>query len=798
MNTPETSNKNDKNLFTELWNNVQNFLHDIESLDLIDVVHMENQISLIRKNIQWLIREALIKNFRKSEDVRISVTKKMVTGTTNTNKYANILSTNPKDSNHIQKNLIAYATKGKIIKSLTDLEKLFDEKKKEISDREEIMNFATYDEILALLDIEFIKIQKKILSFEKISEEKDSFNRIGYVLYYLWMKLWHTCRVFGNDHEVYIYDEQINKTIICSNDKGYQTYIADGEKNIFTIIKAALENEFTIIPFTNQEDRSKRIKDIWLGIPTEEKKPENLPEDKTDKVNEKNRVKRKYTRQEKITFTEKVIENVEDTKTELLSTFSAEDEFLVSESEKMEAKELSKKSPEEYAAMVESLKIGYKEFMELDKPIVAENNESTAGKKEFDGKKFMEYMKPKNLKDFPNRLSSLHKYFGKTPYIWRYGYTEAMLTENIDAIKDEEKKIRDDRDKDSMEQKNQDLKEILIKYFAFSDKDQKNKFIQENGSDFMKNLNTKATLLGWLPIGNLEYIKSIVENDLEKRFQYEKEYVKTNKMWVYSKVCSDLLAECKKNNGTLQCFPEFLKNYNKPSNENGNGKKQYDISKTERSTDYTRKSGDTLNMESVLKMCEKIFDKDEKWLYVILPNKYTEYLIANKDMQTILPKNLYDLIECFKGRDMYAHKMIRSIRYLEALINNDVAKIQSKRVKYMVKKIKESKETPVQVMLMYVRRYMEKFCDWDMTASERAKYASPNIENIMKRAGNEEIKVMNSNAETIASYCVMDVSTNFNDMNYTSLKSILAPKIKEIEVLKPTIAALNFSFVTTD
>lgn len=132
-----------------------------------------------------MIREALIKNFRKSEDVRISVTKKMVTGTTNTNKYSNILSQNPKDSDHIQKNLIAYATKGKIIKSLTDLEKLFDEKKKEISNREEIMNFATYDEILTLLDIEFIKIQKQILSFEKISEEKDSFNRIGYILYYL-------------------------------------------------------------------------------------------------------------------------------------------------------------------------------------------------------------------------------------------------------------------------------------------------------------------------------------------------------------------------------------------------------------------------------------------------------------------------------------------------------------------------------------------------------------------------------------------------------------------------------------
>lgn len=52
MNTPETTNKNDKNLFTELGNNVQNFLHDIKSLDLIDVAHMENQISLIRKNIQ--------------------------------------------------------------------------------------------------------------------------------------------------------------------------------------------------------------------------------------------------------------------------------------------------------------------------------------------------------------------------------------------------------------------------------------------------------------------------------------------------------------------------------------------------------------------------------------------------------------------------------------------------------------------------------------------------------------------------------------------------------------------------
>lgn len=154
-----------------------------------------------------------------------------------------------------------------------------------------------------------------------------------------------------------------------------------------------------------------------MGIPTEEQKSEDLPEDKTDKVEKIDRVKRKYTRKETLTFTEKISEKVEDTKTELFQTLSAEDEFLVSESEKVETKELSKKSPEEYAAMVESLKIGYKEFMELDKPIVAENNESIAEKKEFDGKKFMEYMKQKNLKDFPSRLSSLHKYFGKTPYI---------------------------------------------------------------------------------------------------------------------------------------------------------------------------------------------------------------------------------------------------------------------------------------------------------------------------------------------------------------------------------------------
>jgi hypothetical protein len=48
---------------------------------------------------------------------------------------------------------------------------------------------------------------------------------------------------------------------------------------------------------------------------------------------------------------------------------------------------------------------------------------------------------------------------------------------------------------------------------------------------------------------------------------------------------------------------------------------------------------------------------------------------------------------------------------LEALINDDKAKIQAERKKYMEKKIDESMENDIQVMLMYIRRYMEKFCD---------------------------------------------------------------------------------------
>jgi hypothetical protein len=84
-----------------------------------------------------------------------------------------------------------------------------------------------------------------------------------------------------------------------------------------------------------------------------------------------------------------------------------------------------------------------------------------------------------------------------------------------------------------------------------------------------------------------------------------------------------------------------------------------------------------------------------------------------------------------------------------------------------------------------------------MTASERTKHASnKNIAKIKER--NKEVKIIHTSLNSITSYCVIDNLTNFNDMDLLSLKDILAPKIEEIKSLKPTIAALDFSFVTTE
>ncbi len=755
--TPE-----EQELLDKLWKEINDVVHDGEHFD---VPSLEQKLLGIEEIIQWLIKETLIKNIRQSKVDILYANAKGIKLEMDTNNFPHILSTKDVDRNNVEKKWIHYATQWKIDITVSELKKLLESKKNEQAWLDDILRLEVYDDVVKLLEIKCMKIQNQILSYERQSGPVD-FNRIGYLFYYLIMKLGHKLKVFGNEHEVYIYDKQQNKTIICSNIRWYTTYIADGEKDIYDISEynqADIEREFTLITFTNTEDRVKMVKTIYgAEKPTKEKSSQ--AEDNEHK-------------QEESHVTPKMIEKTEPIKKELSDVLSAEDEFIISEGKKESLEELWEKN----VVMKDILKQGYKEFMEINKI--------------FDGKKFMEYMKQKNIENFPNKLSSFHKYFGKTPYIFKHAYTWAILADDAEAIRIEEKKSRDDWHRNSAEQKNMDIKDEFAKYFALSDNEQKAKFAKEKRSDFFKNFHVKSTFLGWLPIGDIWYIKSIIENDLEKRFRYEQEYIHTRKMGVYSKVCSDLLAECKEKHGDkyLTYIWEFLKNYNKSANENG--KKQYDTSKAERSTEYTRKSWDELDMKSILEVCEKIFDKDENWKYVVSPKKYTEYLKNNPNEQRTLPKNIYDLIKYFKGRDDCANNMICSVKYFEALVNNDPVKIQSERIKYMEKKIEESKNTNIQIMLMYVRRYMEKF--WDKSAFEWWKYASKtNIAKIKER--NKDISIIYNNIEAIASYCVIDEYTDFNKMDFTSLQSIIRPKIEEIKKLKPTIAALDFSFVTTD
>jgi hypothetical protein len=226
--------------------------------------------------------------------------------------------------------------------------------------------------------------------------------------------------------------------------------------------KDTLEKEFTMIPFTNKEDRTKHIKTIYNSVTQpEEKKPEELSEDKTDKVDEKkDPVKRKYTKKEKIIFPEKgiekVIEKVEDTKTDLLTIFTAEDEFIISESEKKDGKkdeinEKSKKSIEENVVIADRLRAEYKEFMVTNK--------------KFDYPNFLVHMKSKGITTLPSKLSSLNMIFGKTPYIFKADYTLALLADDKDAVRNIEKKERDNRDEKSKTPESEKSQEEFVQYF---------------------------------------------------------------------------------------------------------------------------------------------------------------------------------------------------------------------------------------------------------------------------------------------------------------------------------------------
>jgi len=204
-----------------------------------------------------------------------------------------------------------------------------------------------------------------------------------------------------------------------------------------------------------------------------------------------------------------------------------------------------------------------------------------------------------------------------------------------------------------------------------------------------------------------------------------------------------------------------------------------------RTAQHERKLGISLEKEEVIALAKEIFgEKDGK--IRITERVYKEYFKNHPDQQKILPKQIYALNNCFVKVDPYAHDMIHSLEYLEALLNNDLAQARKEREKYMQKKLKESEEEDVQRMLLYIWKHIHAQNGQDMTGSAWAVFASQeNIQCML--AKNSTLKMMRKQISSIASYCIMDVNANFNAMNWCSLKDILKPKIQEISNRNPVL-----------
>lgn len=207
----------------------------------------------------------------------------------------------------------------------------------------------------------------------------------------------------------------------------------------------------------------------------------------------------------------------------------------------------------------------------------------------------------------------------------------------------------------------------------------------------------------------------------------------------------------------------------------------------------TRKSGEAISQEEIIAIAKKIFQDPETGKWNLNQETYNQYLITHPDEQKFLPKDMYGLISYFKTFDAYANDMICSYKYLQALFEMDKPRADRARQDYMDKKIKESRDPKIQNMLMCIRQYLDTKGDesgagWIKVANKAM------IEKLMQNNPVLTKRMLNS-PKAIASYCVIDQQTNYNNMDFSSLKSILRPKIEEIRVLAPTIYATKYNII---
>lgn len=718
------------NMFQQLWTDVRYFF---DNLEIGETALLKERLDAIKKDIKTITKIALIRNLERTDDPKITLSRDKNVRVETKNFYPNILDIN--NLEHMERNLISYATEWSIQKTTKELGMILEKKITEESYRNEILNTRTYAEVLDLLKIRFIKIEDKILAFEDISTTVEV-NRIGLLLYILGT-LWHKLRVYGNDREAYIYDMTIDKTFICGNITGYKTYIAQGKKDLYDLwelTKEEVEKEFTIINYEWANQREAKIKNsIENKLESESVSEKNIPE---------------------------VHQEIDDT------IFSQD----LAEGEKEDGKE------NENTGQIEKIRSEFIKFYTDEK---------------FNYEAFKKHMLDNCHIDLPKKLSSLNAIFGRNPYIFMPKYTIAILKWDKSEIIEIEKEMRDKRYQESNSVENNQMRTQFTQYFWLKTDGEKKEFRKQN-PDLFRNLRHKAQKLWGLTIGSEEYIHSLLENNPAKAFIVaEREYsAAVCKCFPYSKKVSDLIKDFKNKRGDLKNlskYMEYVSQWQNPKivmgdvlvNANPDEKKL-------RGTSYTRMLSNKLSKKDII----EIFKDPQTGKIEVTQGKYESYLHENAEEQSSLPKTIYDFITYFKEEDVYASNMIHSIKYLQALLTGNIKKAKEERQIYCQKKIEESKNPEIQNMLMFVWRYLEK--NGDKSCSDWTIFAKPEvIDKMMNDNPNLKKRILN-NANSIASYSITNFNTNFNNLDYSSLKTILAPKIKEISQIAPDIYIQSF------
>lgn len=756
--------KEEINLLNNLWSDVNSFL---DNLDETDSDSLKKTLEQIMKSIKGITKEALIRNLKRTDDPKFNFSGQNNIRVETKNFYPSILTW----SETVEKRLIWKATKWKVFKTIKDLEKLLEKKVTEENYRNEILKQQNYSDVLELLNIRCVKIENQILNFENSNKIFES-NRIWLLLYILWFENNHKLKVYGNDTEVYIYDEILNKTFICGNNKDYKTYIATGKKDLYDIwefSKNDVEKNFIIVNFYSSQQWESEIKHIIS--PKKDLKSTQSTQTELQQTNHKVTVEapieqshleiaKEETPNQILLEVEKIDKDIEQT--------------VPTKEEPTQNDTLTEQTENQNPEKADIIKSEFKEFYSNWK---------------FDYNSFVDLMETKHWIKLPNKLSSLNSIFGRNPYIFSADYTIAILSWDKEKYRNIEKQMRDKWYNESKLPYSEEIRNSFKQYFELKTEEEKKEFKEKN-IELFKNLRRKAEKLWWLPIAKEEYIQTLIEENRAKSFVVaEREYVtKVVRCFPYSKGVSDIIKEYKRQwweNENLTKYMESLAMWENKTIVDGkniltpNKNWQRDIL-------FTRRSIASIWKEDI----RVIFKNSETWEFEVSKENYEIFLKENPEAQKLFQKTIYDLIPYFKDEDKYANNMIHSITYLQALLEWDINKANQERQLYMKKKIEESKKPDIQEMLMLVWRYLERYGDKSISGwTMRAK--PEEIDRIMSKNPNLKKRLLNKGT-SIVSYCIMDINQNFNNIDYASLRNILSPKIKEIQAISPAIYNKEF------